>query len=60
MIPIFESIFTWATIPMDYIDNGVTVLCDYIFTIMSDGWIRDLIVNGIVAGIGGIATMEYK
>ena len=51
---IFQSIFSWATIPMDFIDSLITSFGNYIYNIMPDSLLRDLLVDGIIAGIGGI------
>ena len=51
---IFQSIFTWAGIPMDFIDSLVASFGNYIYGIMPEGLLRDLLVDGIIAGIGGI------
>ena len=51
---IFQSIFSWATIPMDFIDSLITSLGNYIYNIMPESLLRDLLVDGIIAGIGGI------
>ena len=51
---IFQSIFSWAGYPMDLIDSLVATFGNYIYSIMPDGLFRDLIVDGVIAGIGGI------
>ena len=51
---IFQSIFTWATIPMQYIDSGVGYLGNYCVQIFSPGILRDLLVEGIISGVGAI------
>lgn len=51
---IFQSIFSWATIPMDFIDSLVGSFGNYITSVMPYSLFRDLLVNGIIAGIGGI------
>ena len=51
---IFQSIFTWASIPMDFIDSLMSNFGNYIHRIMPEGMLRDLVVDGIIAGIGGI------
>jgi len=51
---IFQSIFSWASIPMDAIDSLIASFGNYIHSIMADGLLRDLVVDGIIAGIGGI------
>ena len=39
---------------MDYIDQVITSFGDYIYKIMPEGWIRNLIVDGIISGVGAI------
>ena len=51
---IFQSIFSWAGAPMDFIDSMVGNFGDYIYSIMPEGLLRDLCVDGIIAGVGGI------
>jgi len=51
---IFQSIFIWATIPMQYIDSGVTYLGNYCVQLFSPGILRDLLVEGIISGVGAI------
>ena len=51
---IFQSIFTWATVPMDFIDGLVGDFGSFIYSIMPDNLFRDFIVDGFIAGIGGI------
>ncbi|NHZ85341.1 MAG: ferrous iron transport protein B [Planctomycetia bacterium] len=54
MVFIFQSIFTWSAYPMDWIDAGVGSFGNYILNIMPVGILRDLIVEGIVGGVGAI------
>lgn len=51
---IFQSIFDWASIPMDFIDSSFTSLATWIETKMPAGILTDLITQGIIPGIGGI------
>ncbi|NQV37564.1 MAG: ferrous iron transporter B, partial [Candidatus Marinimicrobia bacterium] len=51
---IFQSIFSWATIPMDLIDSGITQFSQLVYKSMPDGILRSLIVEGIIAGVGAI------
>ena len=51
---IFQSIFTWATIPMDFIDMYIGKFGNFIHSILPEGLLRDLIVDGIIAGVGAI------
>ena len=51
---IFQSIFTWAIIPMDWINSGVAWVGNQVLNLMSAGMLRDLLVEGVIAGVGAI------
>lgn len=51
---IFQSIFSWAEAPMNIIEDGIGALGAYIHLLMPDGVLRDLIVDGIIAGVGAV------
>jgi len=51
---IFQSIFTWVSAPMDWINSGVGWIGTQVLNIMPPGMLRDLIVEGIIAGVGAI------
>jgi ferrous iron transport protein B len=51
---IFQAIFAWATLPMDYIDSGFANFSSYLKTLLPDGPLTSLVADGIVPGIGGI------
>lgn len=51
---IFQSIFAWATVPMDFIDTQFAHLGNYLNTALPAGPLTSLLANGIVPGIGGI------
>ncbi|MFC1536174.1 ferrous iron transport protein B, partial [Candidatus Neomarinimicrobiota bacterium] len=54
LVSIFQSIFTWSSYPMGWIDAGIGLIGNYILDIMSVGILRDLIVEGIIGGVGAI------
>ena len=51
---IFQSIFEWSTIPMDFIDASFASLSAYTASALPAGVLTDLISQGIIPGIGGI------
>tara|TARA_A100001015_G_scaffold196751_1_gene219441 strand:+ start:1321 stop:3429 length:2109 start_codon:yes stop_codon:yes gene_type:complete len=51
---IFQSIFTFASIPMDFIDGIVSSFGNFVYDSLPNSLFRDLIVDGIIAGVGGI------
>lgn len=53
---VFQTIFTWAQIPMDWIGHGVSALQNLITAHLPAGDLQDLLVNGIIAGVGTTIT----
>ncbi|MCV9932413.1 ferrous iron transport protein B [Flavobacterium sp. LS1R47] len=51
---IFQAIFQWATIPMDFIDSTFASLSALAAERLPSGILTDLISQGIIPGIGGI------
>lgn len=51
---IFNSIFTWATYPMDLIESTFTWLTEQAHALLPAGVLTDLLVDGVLAGLGGI------
>lgn len=50
----FQATFTLGAYPMDWIDAGVGYLGSFISSIMAEGPLHDLIVDGIIGGVGGV------
>ena len=51
---IFQSIFDWSSIPMDFIDTSFSKLSALTKVHLPQGKFTDLISDGIIPGIGGI------
>ena len=51
---IFWATFTVGQYPMDWIDAGVSWLGDVVGSWMSEGWLKDLVVDGVIAGVGSV------
>lgn len=54
LLLIFQSIFDWSSVPMDFIDSTFANLSSYAKTALPPGKFTDLISDGIIPGIGGI------
>ncbi len=54
MYLMFYATFEFGAIPMDWIDTGVGTLGEWVSLLLPEGPIRDLIVDGIIAGVGGV------
>lgn len=52
---IFQAIFDWSTYPMDFIDGSFTSLSEWLKINLPSGAFTDLITEGIIPGLGGIA-----
>ena len=51
---IFQAIFSWSQLPMEWIDSGFSSFSSWVANTMNPGVLNDLVVNGILAGLGGI------
>ncbi|MFC5512423.1 ferrous iron transporter B [Massilia jejuensis] len=54
MFIIFQAVFSWAEAPMDFITGSVEGIGQWIGGALSEGPLRSLIVDGIIAGVGGV------
>ena len=54
LLLIFQSIFNWSSVPMDFIDETFTTMAFYAKTHLPTGEFTNLIAEGIIPGIGGI------
>ena len=54
LLLIFQSIFDWSSLPMDLIDTTFAELSDFARSNLPTGVLSDLIVEGIIPGIGGV------
>jgi ferrous iron transport protein B len=51
---VFQTIFSWASLPMDLLDQGFGAIGDFVRAEMPPGILTDLVVDGIIAGVGGV------
>ena len=56
LLVIFQSVFTLASYPMDWIEGGFSMLSEFLSNTLPDGWLKRLLVNGLIAGIAGIVV----
>ena len=50
----FQSTFTLGQYPMEWIDYLVNQLSLAVDNVMNDGPLKDLLVNGVIGGVGGV------
>ena len=54
LLIIFQFIYAFATIPMDFIDGSFSTFSQWLSDVLPTGVFTDLLTQGIVPGIGGV------
>jgi ferrous iron transport protein B len=50
----FQAVFAWSAAPVDRIDGAFVALQGWVTSQMADGFLRSLIVEGLIAGVGAV------
>lgn len=56
LLVVFQTIFSWASLPMDLLEKGFGSIGDFVKAEMPPGILSDLIADGIIAGVGGVVV----
>ena len=54
LLTIFQAIYDWSSVPMDFIDSTFASLSEWAKTTLPEGAFTNLIAEGIIPGLGGI------
>ncbi len=54
LLLIFQSIFDWSSVPMDFIDSSFAQLSQRVNAVLPRGLFTSLLAEGIIPGLGGI------
>ncbi len=54
LLTIFQAIYDWSSVPMDFIDNAFASLSDWTKNTLPAGAFTNLLAEGIISGLGGI------
>jgi ferrous iron transport protein B len=54
MFLMFQAVFAWSAAPMDAIETGVAWLQGLAVGAMPEGFVRSLIVDGVLGGVGAV------
>ncbi len=54
MAVIFQSIFTFAEYPKSWLENGVSLVGEWVGRILPPGDLHSLLVDGVIAGVGAV------
>ncbi|MDL1871718.1 ferrous iron transport protein B [Deltaproteobacteria bacterium PRO3] len=53
---VFQSIFNWASYPMDLIERGIGLLSEGLRALLPQGWLQNLLIDGVLAGVGSVVV----
>ncbi len=53
---VFQAVFSWAQAPMDAIKSVTDATGAAVTSWLPEGWMRSLIVDGVIAGAGGVVV----
>ena len=51
---VFQAVFAWAEWPMTLIEDATGNLGEFVGANLADGWVKSLLVDGVIAGAGGV------
>lgn len=56
MLFVFQAVFAWAEVPMNWIEVGFASLALQIKAVLPETWFTDMLADGVLSGIGGIVV----
>ena len=54
MLFMFQAIFSWSELPMEWLENAFTYLSNYIKGNFVSNWFTNLVADGIIPGLAGV------
>ena len=54
LFAVFQAIFSLAAYPMSLVESGTAIASAWLSGILPDGWFSSLLIDGVLAGIGGV------
>lgn len=52
----FQSVFAWSEAPIGWIETGIAALSDGVASALPGGFVRSLLVEGVLAGVGSVVV----
>jgi ferrous iron transport protein B len=52
----FQAVFAWSQLPIDWIQAGIDWLAGAVGNALPDGFVRSLLVDGLIAGVGAVVV----
>jgi ferrous iron transport protein B len=56
LFTVFQAIFLLADYPMQWVEKGISLLSEALLHNLPTGWATNLLVDGVIAGIGGVVV----
>ena len=50
----FQATFTLGAYPMEWLDAGIGLLSETLGSVMNNGALKDLLIDGVIGGVGGV------
>lgn len=52
----FQAVFSWSEAPVGWIEQGFTLLAERAGALLPPGFVRSLLVEGVLAGVGAVVV----
>ena len=52
----FQGVFSWAELPKDWLEAGITLLQSRLTAALPEGWLLSLLNDGVLAGVGAVVV----
>ncbi|MDB5690908.1 MAG: ferrous iron transport protein, partial [Sphingomonas bacterium] len=56
MFVMFQAVFAWSEAPIGWIEGGILALQDAVNAVVPAGFLRSLLVEGVIAGVGAVVV----
>ena len=53
---VFQAVFAWSAYPMEWIEEGFNMLGELCAEHLPDGFVKDLLVDAVIGGVGGVVV----
>lgn len=54
MFVMFQAVYAWSEAPIGWIEGGIAAAQEAVAATFADGFLRDLIIEGILGGVGSV------
>jgi ferrous iron transport protein B len=56
MLVVFQALFSWSEPAVELIESGMQAFGSLLASVLPEGWLRELVVKGIVGGVGNVVV----